>query len=106
MTDSDRPDSVAQLDALLTGDQESRVRCLPVQSGNSCLLHTIFSPETNTGYINISIMNYIKWHLSHLIILYAMLRLTSMNVIFVIIIIIIITITITKHIFSSHGFAD
>ena len=47
-------------DALLTGDQESRVRCLPVQSGNSCLLHTIFSPETNSGYINISIMNYIE----------------------------------------------
>ena len=54
------PDSVAQSDALLTGDQESRVRCLPVQSGNSCLLHTIFPPETNTGYINISIMNYIE----------------------------------------------
>ena len=56
------PDFVAQSDALLTGDQESRIRCLPVQSGNSCLLHTIFSPETNTGYINISIMNYIKWY--------------------------------------------
>ena len=47
-------------DALLTGDQESRVRCMPVQSGNSCLLHTIFSPETNSGYINISIMTYIE----------------------------------------------
>ena len=72
-----------------------------MQSGNSCLLHTIFSPETNTGCINISIMNYIYWHISHLIILNAMIRLISMNVIFVIIII-----TITKHIFSSHGFAD
>ena len=54
------PDSVAQSDALLTGDQESWVRCLPVQLYNDCLLHTIFSPETNTGYINISIMNYIE----------------------------------------------
>ena len=54
------PDSVAQSDARLTVDQESRVRCLPVQSGNSCLLHTNFSRETNTGYINISIINYIE----------------------------------------------
>ena len=54
------PDSVAQSDALLTGGQESRVRCLPVQSGSSCLLHTIFPPETNTEYINIFIMNYIE----------------------------------------------
>ena len=52
------PDSVAQSDARLTADQESRVLCLPVQSGNSCLLHTIFSHETTTVYINISIMNY------------------------------------------------
>ena len=51
------PDSVAQSDARLTADQESLVRCLPVQSANSCLLYTIFSHETNTGYINISIMN-------------------------------------------------
>ena len=54
------PHSVAKSDALLTGDQESRIRCLPMQSGNSCLLHTVFLPETNTGYINISIMNYIE----------------------------------------------
>ena len=51
--------TVAQSDALLTGDQESRIRCFPVQSNKSCLLRTIFLPETNTGYINISIMNYI-----------------------------------------------
>ena len=38
------PDSVAQSDARLTCDQESRVRCLAAQSGNSCLLHIIFSP--------------------------------------------------------------
>ena len=49
------PDSVA-----LTSDQKSRVLCLLVQSGNSCLLHTIFSPETNTRYINMSIMNYME----------------------------------------------
>ena len=54
------PHSVAQSDALLTGDQESWIRCFPVQSGNSSLLHTIFSSETHTGYINISIMNYIE----------------------------------------------
>ena len=42
------PDFVAQSDASLTSDQ---VLCL--QSGNSCLLHTIFSPETNTRFINI-----------------------------------------------------
>ena len=54
------PDSVAQSDARLTGGQESRIRCWSVQSGNSCLLHTIFLPETNTGYINISIMNHIE----------------------------------------------
>ena len=46
-------DSVAQSDASLTCDQESRVLCLLVQSGNSCLMHTIFSPETNARYINI-----------------------------------------------------
>ena len=56
------PDSVAQSEARLTGDQESQVQCLPVQSGNSCLLHTSFSPETNIGYINISIVNYIEWN--------------------------------------------
>ena len=49
------PDSVA-----LTSHQVSRVLCLLVQSGNSCLLHTIFSTETNTRYINISIMNHIE----------------------------------------------
>ena len=31
-----------------------------MQSGNSCLLHTTFSSETSTGYISISIMNYIE----------------------------------------------
>ena len=47
------PKSVAQSHASLTSDQESRVLCLLVQSGNIRLLHAIFAPETNTGYINI-----------------------------------------------------
>ena len=49
------PDFVAQSNARLAGDQELRVRCLSVQLGNRCLLHIIFSPETNTGYLNIFI---------------------------------------------------
>ena len=57
------PDSVAQSDTSLTSDQESWVFSkamfltfilfLLVQSGNSCMLHTIFSPETKTRHINV-----------------------------------------------------